>query len=1416
MGKKLLIASGTARYDHLPEDMQRPQLKGVVEDVIRLFTGALGYERVLEEIGADPTSVELVGHLDKWFASADRERSEWVVFYYTGHGDLDGDSLVLLTRDSEDGLAASTGVSAEKLGQILMTRAAAGERRRIKNCLLILDTCHAGAGSFDIIGKLRRFFDEGDPGRFYILAAALPREEAMAGALARAIIESINDESLGGHYQPVLYFDQVEPAVNRRLSPHRALGVALGSSSEQPEFFPNPRYIPGLPAGATVAEIRRAVDLGELQTFWGPTSRGVEMERQPGWYFTGRERVLRELSEWLRDPMDDSTRVITGRAGTGKSAIISRIVTLSDPEYRQSMLELETRWGEAFPPGCVDLAIHAKGKTFQEVLGRVAGSLGVEAKEREVLAALGSRHKPFRIVVDALDEAREPERLTENLLARLDFIPKVKLLVGTRPEYAQRLGRGAVLLSVDAPEYFENNDLADYVASRLLRQGERGAETPYEGKEAAAREVAAAVAEKAGANFLIARLVAEALLAPETRFFWSGGTQGSRFDESWWLLTPAEALDRAAIQARDFPATVAKAFEQFLARFGDDERRVRDLLTPLAWAEGVGLPWDNIWPTLASALSGRQYDDRDVRWVLERAGSFVVEALEQDRSVYRLYHQALADYLRHWGGAEATERLIFTSLAGTVAPLGEGSGKRDWRTAHPYVQVHLAEHAAAGGLLAGLVADPLFLLAVDADRLLSVVEAHPSEIPPEIEHVYKGAFHHLKEKPTGNAASYLEMAARKGGLTMLADRISELPLDRAWSVPWASWAPVSTHRVLASDVGLVTTLAVAQRQGRTVIVSGSGDGSIRIWDLEQGRAAADPMIGQTGAVTALAVAQRQGRTVIVCGGENGSIRIWNLDQNRAVGAPLTGHTGDVRALAVARRQGGALIVSGGGDGSIRIWDLEQGREAHAPLTGHTGPVTALAVPECRGGTVIVSGSADGSIRIWDLEQGREAHAPLTGHTGPVTALAVAECQGGTVMVSGTADGSICIWDLERGRALGVPLTGHHDWVRALAIAHQQGRTLIVSGGYDGSIRVWHLDQRREAHAPLIGHTGDVRALALAQRQGRTVIVSGSYDKSIRIWDLERGRAVGDPPTGRTGGVGTLAVAKRQARSVVVFADAHRGIGIWDLEQGRAVEDPLTGHTGGVTALAVAERRGHDVIVSGSYGGSIRIWDLEQGSAVGSPLTGHTARVTALAVAQREGRTVIVSGSSGSYGGSIRIWDLEQGRAAADPLTWRAAGVTALVVAERQGRAVIVFGVANGSIRIWDLEQGREARDSLTGHDDLVRALAVAERQGRPVIVSGGDDQSIRIWDLEQGREAHAPLTGHTGDVRALAVAQRQGQPVIVSGDKGGSIRIWDLESFSLLRRIDVGAPVWSLAFVQPSTLVVGTSMGLMPIRLHRL
>ena len=144
---------------------------------------------------------------------------------------------------------------------------------------------------------------------------------------------------------------------------------------------------------------------------------------------------------------------------------------------------------------------------------------------------------------------------------------------------------------------------------------------------------------------------------------------------------------------------------------------------PLAFARGEGLPWAGIWPPVATALSGRSpISDEDIAGVLRHAAAFVVEALEADRSVYRLYHEALAEHLR----ARTRANEIHRQIADVLSAIGS----QDWFAAKPYIRTYLAEHAAAAGVLGGLLGDPVFLLAASPDRLLPAIEASAATMGP--------------------------------------------------------------------------------------------------------------------------------------------------------------------------------------------------------------------------------------------------------------------------------------------------------------------------------------------------------------------------------------------------------------------------------------------------------------------------------------------------------------------------------------------------------------------------------------------------------------------------------------------------------------------------------------------------------------
>jgi hypothetical protein len=93
-----------------------------------------------------------------------------------------------------------------------------------------------------------------------------------------------------------------------------------------------------------------------------------------GSLFTGRERVLRVLAAWLADGSAGSLRMVVGQPGSGKSAVLGRLVQLSDPGTRKSL-------AAGIPPDClpptksVHIELTARGRTLPDLVDQLASEV---------------------------------------------------------------------------------------------------------------------------------------------------------------------------------------------------------------------------------------------------------------------------------------------------------------------------------------------------------------------------------------------------------------------------------------------------------------------------------------------------------------------------------------------------------------------------------------------------------------------------------------------------------------------------------------------------------------------------------------------------------------------------------------------------------------------------------------------------------------------------------------------------------------------------------------------------------------------------------------------------------------------------------------------------------------------------------
>ena len=119
------------------------------------------------------------------------------------------------------------------------------------------------------------------------------------------------------------------------------------------------------------------------------------------------------------------------------------------------------------------------------------------------------------------------------------------------------------------------------------------------------------------------------------------------------------------------------------------------IATPPGVRRGDGLPADNacLWPRLATSLArpGRSYTI-DVARLLETPTDDLIETITGQAVYYRLYHQALADWLRD--RHQHDHRLVTATRPSTSAcsrPSGGSEWYPSWLTADPYLLDQFAD-----------------------------------------------------------------------------------------------------------------------------------------------------------------------------------------------------------------------------------------------------------------------------------------------------------------------------------------------------------------------------------------------------------------------------------------------------------------------------------------------------------------------------------------------------------------------------------------------------------------------------------------------------------------------------------------------------------------------------------------------------
>ncbi|MFE4335104.1 tetratricopeptide repeat protein [Streptomyces sp. NPDC056831] len=713
------------------------------------------------------------------------------IIVWSGHGVLIDGELRLALSDLDLDDDATVWARADDRGVSTETLVNHAEASGADQILVIIDTCHAG----DAVGRglekaLRRWEATSTPpgqAKWFGIMASCRRNETSdgSGPLLTALAQVLKAgpatteyRSAWSAHNALVSGPDLLAALGERWRGEGQTPVPAALGTGRP-VFPNPRHVPGAPA--------RLVEHLVL------AARGVGY-REEGWFFTGRKEVLGRIAAWL-EAAEAGLFLVTGPAGCGKSAVLDRVATLTDPVRRE---ETEARGGlrgddpdpDPGPrPGRCLASVHLRGLSPLQAASELARQLGLPDPRNadDFRGELRELSPQPVLVLDGLDEvpAEHLRAMIEDLVFPLSRTSPV--LLGSRDRaFRSRLaedGRGVGLGDETLPdalarligagvttadlerEPHTQEDIGEYVFRRCAAAG-----VP-EGRAREAGGAVAARATKVGGGFLFARLVTGSLLAGA-----SGGV-----DEDQWLS--------------GLPGSIEAAFEENL-RAGPVRVLVdgtelpsaaRDLLTALAWTVGRGMPAGGVWEEVAGALGGGDvsYDESDVDWVLSAYGRYIVEDSEDGQAVYRLYHREFVSHLADREGAghaEAGE----VALAALIAHAERRAVGGDWGAVDPYVVRGLAPHAARAGapgigMLRGLVervgpsAAPFLAQALHVFSQLLAAEGDPDgaldaarealALYKELDQASPGAFGTAVVRTLVNVANrYADTGDREGAL----------------------------------------------------------------------------------------------------------------------------------------------------------------------------------------------------------------------------------------------------------------------------------------------------------------------------------------------------------------------------------------------------------------------------------------------------------------------------------------------------------------------------------------------------------------------------------------------------------------------------------------------------------------------------
>jgi COMPASS component SWD3 len=298
----------------------------------------------------------------------------------------------------------------------------------------------------------------------------------------------------------------------------------------------------------------------------------------------------------------------------------------------------------------------------------------------------------------------------------------------------------------------------------------------------------------------------------------------------------------------------------------------------------------------------------------------------------------------------------------------------------------------------------------------------------------------------------------------------------------------------------------------------SDDRSIVVWDVEKG-AIAGMLAGHKGFVFCLAVHPRN--NLLLSGSYDGTARLWDMRQARSC-AVFDAHSEPVTSLGFrptaaasssasspssaafgpADTSWGDEFVTGGSDGIVRTWDMHSQQCLRSHMLNCSPLVPISRVLWTPNGAHLMVSTLDNQVRLWDA-MSRSTALDVTGVGVPKSPiLRTYSCSVGDAgpdpeqhQQSPTSPPQSAVYqntNLCLPMTFATPTAPHHHGHAAVS--------RLVAGSETGHVVVWNVDSTRMEES-FAAHQAAVLALDATSVGGAAWVATGgaSEDPCVKLW-----------------------------------------------------------------------------------------------------------------------------------------------------------------------------------------------------------------------------------------------------------------------------------------------------------------------------